>query len=1411
MLLDRAIELPEGKITFEQVAKALTQIEPPPPSWDGADPGVQLVMFEKNVRLWEYESELEPPKRGVRLLRNLTGVARAVADTLEFEQVAHEKGVANIMDALKTHFAPHLEVSLPRAFERAVYGQPRSGRETMQEYLIRQERNFHLLEKEGVKLDPTAVGYIVYRQASLTENQELKFSAWSAGKYDLKTVQANLRKLEKVVPERAKGSAAFVMGDDPPSDEAEEDDFLDESNDQWIYVEESEANQLWDEAEVQVALATYQEIRKAIQTQQKNRQYYKSNQRGPAGFKSFTKGKKKISIEELKLRTRCGRCGLVGHWAKECKNEPDSRGRQFGASSGKTSSSAPSSASNSTAQQSWYVSTGSCCHSFFNLVQHFGFQCRGKDTVASSETSAVSGQVGSCDHEDPYEPVEMRGTSFCFVTASHFDSESTLERCDVPETFKCPFYGLTTAPCLGVVDTAAQDGLIGSKALERLKEQLANCGLQVKWTGKQAKAHGVGGQAKVLGIIAIPLGIAGSSGILEATVVEGEIPLLLPIKMLRQLRAVIDLEQSCLSFVGMRKSVPLTVLPSGHIAIEIFQFEEGGFRCPVEAEHDGYRCDDFRNDSGPKNNAPSAMCSTPYPTTFSALGHGASCLPSKALPEPFLWGCNNGTQVSESRVQFEAGSQALASGDRQAGNGRGFSFARSIGQLMVAGGHGDGLHGLFSRLLRSARRHHQVCEANAASEVEDKACVRGRMVPSYEGEVGGWGKPACSMGDMHRVSFQVGSAPDRQEYEPCEEGGEGEAGGGIIDDNIGIDPSRGDCVEAGTPAEGPLAAAEVRGAAALPDTWADDAGPDGTQDQGTRSLSGNSGSDEIGVCHLVDGQGQVCGGEGLSRRRDVCLRGEAAGATGGDSPNGASPVGGIAGDGETGQQHRPETWVKIERPCNLVEKVHKLRSSGHYEIVEVYAVVGEQGYLLESDELLEYEDACVLKIQPTTKGSFEDEVPEIAEVALSRANKKQLRAAHKDLIESGVFPVAISEVFSPPRVSEHVKKQGLKVGRCYDLQTGFNLLDGSDKQRMWRSLHEDDPELVTCSPPCTPFSPIQELNWDRMPFSQSVHMVSEGVENFETAVEVCEWQDDRGKVFLLEHPLPSKAWHEQCVQRLMQRAGVYVCHTDLCQYGMRVRELPNKKATQWVTNSKHMAMELQKRCNGEHVHEPLMGGLAKMAAIYPAQLCKAIVRGLLGHLRAHGKMQSCVLPETAVLLGEDEMVDSDAEDEDELERALDQEVEKAGEPSTGGRASRELPTVEVEIGKEEQQKINKLHINLGHPSLPSFLRFLKAGRVRPEILRWVRKHFSCETCKASSLPKAPRPSLVPKSYAPGVAVGLDLFFIPDLLNQKSIPILNIVDLGTNYQVIEFLRNKDPKEIWFQFWRSWARTMGQIYF
>ena len=262
--------------------------------------------------------------------------------------------------------------------------------------------------------------------------------------------------------------------------------------------------------------------------------------------------------------------------------------------------------------------------------------------------------------------------------------------------------------------------------------------------------------------------------------------------------------------------------------------------------------------------------------------------------------------------------------------------------------------------------------------------------------------------------------------------------------------------------------------------------------------------------------------------------------------------------------------------------------------------------------------------------------------------------------------------------------------------------------------------------------------------------------------------------------------------------------TDMCAYGLRVAEGLNKKPTQWVTNCKEIALELQRRCSQDHEHEPLMGGKAEKAAVYPPRLCRAVIRGLRKYMakRAEVEVPTEWQEVFAGEIEDGEGVPVPEESEDDLEEALDREVEEAGRPVVGQQRA-----LEAEVTAADRVKIQLLHVNLGHPDKASFLRFLRAGRVRSEVIKWVREELECATCNSRPMPKAPRPAVVPRCYAPSVAVGIDLFFIPDVNNHRSVPVMNVVDLGTNYQMVEVLDSKDPLHIWRSFWRTWVRTFG----
>lgn len=170
------------------------------------------------------------------------------------------------MNRLGDYFLPHLEVSLPRAFEAAVHGVPRGNKESFAKYTKRMERAFAHLGKEGVDVPDGAKGYIMYRQAGLTEAP----LTWSEGKYGRSEITNALRRLDKVIREKSKGNhltQKIFLAEDSAGGAC-------------VFLADGDLDEMMDEQDVMAALAAYQDTRLALKDQRLGRGYFPGKGKG---------------------------------------------------------------------------------------------------------------------------------------------------------------------------------------------------------------------------------------------------------------------------------------------------------------------------------------------------------------------------------------------------------------------------------------------------------------------------------------------------------------------------------------------------------------------------------------------------------------------------------------------------------------------------------------------------------------------------------------------------------------------------------------------------------------------------------------------------------------------------------------------------------------------------------------------------------------------------------------------------------------------------------------------------------------------------------------------------------------------------------------------------------------------------
>ena len=244
----------------------------------------------------------------------------------------------------------------------------------------------------------------------------------------------------------------------------------------------------------------------------------------------------------------------------------------------------------------------------------------------------------------------------------------------------------------------------------------------------------------------------------------------------------------------------------------------------------------------------------------------------------------------------------------------------------------------------------------------------------------------------------------------------------------------------------------------------------------------------------------------------------------------------------------------------------------------------------------------------------------------SRASRRRLRTTTKPSTND------VSEVYSPPRVTEVAEATGLRAGWALDLtikkEDGepWDLSIPHNQVEALRKQEQEAPVLLIASPMCAAFSTLQNLNYRNMTPKELEAKLKAAIDHLDFALKMCEIQAKNGRYFVFEHPVQARSWSLSLVKRLFKYKDVTTVDFDFCQLGMHSQGYPARKRTRIMTNSLCISKRLSRfQCDHSHQHIPLMNGRAGACQVYPrnfcAQLClglkEELAKGAIAEVHAH--------------------------------------------------------------------------------------------------------------------------------------------------------------------------------------------------
>ena len=368
------------------------------------------------------------------------------------------------------------------------------------------------------------------------------------------------------------------------------------------------------------------------------------------------------------------------------------------------------------------------------------------------------------------------------------------------------------------------------------------------------------------------------------------------------------------------------------------------------------------------------------------------------------------------------------------------------------------------------------------------------------------------------------------------------------------------------------------------------------------------------------------------------------------------------------------------------------------------------------------------------------------------------------------------------------------VHNGYDLSTSLGL------RRAMALVRDTKPKYLHVSPPCGPWSSLQNANQGNPNLVKRLHeqrlrsrrllkncckLVALQRQEVQRPVGVCFEEQPQ--------PLRATSWQLPEMKEMLRLCGATRFQVDGCRHGLKDPQtgVSLRKPWGWFSSSPKVRQVLARKCNHEAgTHEQIQGGRrAAQTATYPYLLCRRFAKAILQE-SYHGEVTApsqTLWRSSEVFVGDSEAVadDEPMPDANGGEPVVE-DIDPEGDPEENG----------FRRDPEIKRKLTLVHRNLGHPSKQVLLRMLRDAGASAEVLAQA-EHFECAECRQRGRRGLLRPATVTHYTQKWTCMSIDTFWWhtpKEALQPGEKPqhmlCLSMLDEACDYHVVQVIRQSE---------------------